>query len=227
MLAKGSYLKSTIMKLLGVFILGSVLSACADPIPKSAITPVYKGQAPQKLSIGMTDQRSFILDGNKEEWFEGILHGAYGIPASLKRPGPKEGQPFTMYLSSMLADGLRTNGTNAPVVRIARGVSKADAVKTVIDAHGTPGIIFEIFQSRYSVAWTRAEYNFNYNVIIADQTGEIVLEKKFARFDTSIPLSDKYTIFDMYAEIYKMRLDEVLKDPEVVEALSSLAQPSA
>lgn len=218
-------LRNTIRKVLGVILIGMAVTACADPIPKSAITPVYQGQAPQKLSIGMSDQRSFILDGNKEEWFEGIWHGAYGIPTSLQRP-EKPAQPFTMYLSSMLADGLRGAGTDATVVRVPRGVSKSDAVKTVIDAQGGPGIIFEVFQSRYVVAWTRAEYNFTYNVIVADESGDIILEKKFSRFDTNIPLSETYTIFDMYAEIYKKRLDEVLKDPEVIAALSSLAKPS-
>lgn len=217
---------SRILKVFSVLLLSAVLAACADPIAKSAITPVYKGQAPQKLSIGMSDQRSFILSGNKEEWFEGIWHGAYGIPTSLKRPEPKEGQPFSMYLSSMLADGLRAAGTDPQVVRIQRGISKADAIKTVVDANGTAGIIFEIFQSRYSVGWSRAEYNYTFNVIVAGSDRQILLEKKFSRFDTDLPLSETYTIFDMYAEIYKKRLDEILRDPDVVNALSSLAKPS-
>lgn len=227
MFLNDSNLTFRVVKVVGIFIIGTVLAACAEPIPKAAITPVYKGQAPQKLSVGMTDRRTFILSGEKPEWFEGIFIGTYGIRSELQRPEPKSSQPFAMYLSNMLADGLRNAGTDASVVRIARGTDADTALQQTIDAHGTGAMLFEIVVSRYSIGWGSAEYNYSFDVIIADNTGEKLLKKNFGRFDTGLPLSDVYNIVDMYSAIYKARLDEILQDPEVVEALSKLAQASS
>ena len=212
-------------KLLPGLMLATLLSACADPIPKALITPVYKGEAPAKLAIGMTDHRSFILSADKEPWFEGIFHGAYGIPHSLQRPGPKTGQPFASYLSDMLADGLRANGTGVSVIALRSGADMDEAIKRVSTDTGTAGVIFRIAHSRYVVGWTNAEYRHHFDVTVTNPAGEVVLEKTFQRFDTNIPHSNTYTIFDMYAAIYKKTLDEVLADPEVMNALGSLAAP--
>ncbi len=210
-------------KLLLGLMLATLLSACAEPIPKALITPVYKGEAPAKLAIGMTDHRSFILSADKEPWFEGIFHGAYGIPHSMQRPGPRQGQPFAIYLSDMLADGLKANGTKVSVLTLRPGADLDEAIKTVSGDTGTPGMIFRIAHSRYVVGWGKAEYRHHFDVTLTDATGAVVLEKTFERFDTKLPLSDTYNFFDMYAAIYKKVLDEVLADPEVMEALGGLA----
>ena len=211
------------LKTLCGVVLAALLSACAQPIPKALITPVYKGEAPAELAIGMTDHRIFILNADKEPWFEGIFHGAYGIPHSMQRPGPRQGQPFAIYLSDMLADGLKANGTKVSVLTLRPGADPGEAIKTVSGDTGTPGMIFRIAHSRYVVGWGSAEYRHHFDVTLTDAAGEVVLEKTFQRFDTNLPLSDTYNFFDMYAAIYKKTLDEVLADPEVMEALGGLA----
>lgn len=207
-------------RLFALFVVGALLAGCAEPIPKTLVTPEYKGTTPAKLNVGMTDHRTFILSNNKEEWFEGILRGGFGIPLSLKRPGPDEGQPFAIYLSEMLADGLRADKTEVVVIPVAKGTELGAAVASVAD--GAAGIIFKINHSRYDSGFS-AEYRHDFNVVIADADGHVVLEKTFSRFDTDVPLSQTYNIFDMYAAVYKKTLDEILGDPEVVAALSSLA----
>lgn len=204
-----------------LILMGAVLAGCAEPIPKALITPEYSGPAPAKLNVGMTDHRTFILSGNKEEWFEGIVRGGYGIPLSLKRPGPQEGQPFTIFLSSMLAEGLRNEGTDVAVIAVTKGADESSAVETVSGSTGVAGVVFTIIHSRYDVGFS-AEYKHHFDVVIADKDGGIVLKKTFSQFDTEVTPSAKYTVFDMYAAIYKTRLDEILRDADVVKALSSL-----
>jgi hypothetical protein len=207
-----------------VFGLLLMLAACASPIPKAEITPVYAGDVPPALSVASIDHRSFILSNDKEEWFEGIFHGVYGIPSSLKRPGPKSGQPFAVYLSSMLSEALDSAGSNVNTLTIPKGTSLEKAIELLSVQERRPALVLLIRQSRYVVKWSsNAEYNFNFDVIVVDTSGNVLLDKNFSRFDTSIPLSDKYTIFDMYAAIYKQTLDEILRDPDVVGALSGAA----
>lgn len=107
------------------------LSACTPliPITKAEMTPVYSGQAPENLNIAVVDHKSFILSGDKEEWFEGIARGVYYIPFSAKRPGPKSTQPFALYLSSMLAEAMVAAGSNVTIVPIAKGTDIGEAVR--------------------------------------------------------------------------------------------------
>lgn len=212
---------TTGLKSIALIALISILAACADPIPKELVTPEFSGNAPATLNVGMTDHRTFILSDDKEEWFEGIVRGGFGIPNSLERPGPLKGQPFAIYLSTMLADGLRSGDTEVAVIAVPKGTDTASAVQMVTAKEGAAGIVFKIVHSRYDIGFS-AEYNHHFDVTIADANGQVVLEKTFSRFDTDVPLSQKYNVFDMYAAIYKDRLDEILRDAEVLSALASL-----
>ncbi len=204
-----------LIPLLGIL----ALSACAQPIPKSEITPVYNAAPPASVAIATTDHRSFILNGDKAPWFEGIMRGAYGIPNSLQRPGPKTGQPFAVYFWDMLASGLAEAGANTRVVTLPLGRTLEQAIDLLPPDPAERTIVIIMRTSRYDVGFS-AEYNFAYDVSVLGPDQTVLVTKTFARFDTQIPLSAKYNVFDMYAGIYKRRLDEILADREIVAALS-------
>ena len=81
-------------KLATIVLITALLAGCATPISKKDRTPVFGGQAPAKIAIAVVDHRTFILSGDKEEWFEGIMRGGFGIPHSLKRPVNLKENPF-------------------------------------------------------------------------------------------------------------------------------------
>jgi hypothetical protein len=139
------------------------LSACTPLIPttKAEMTPVYAGRAPENLNIAVVDHRSFILSGDKEEWFEGIARVVFYLPVSAKRPGPKSTQPFALYLSSMLAEAMVAAGSNVTIVPIARGTDIGKAVQQSSIANNTPSIIFLMHTSRYEIGGYSAEYTIN------------------------------------------------------------------
>ena len=209
-------------KLFGAMAVLVALSACATPISKAEITPVYAGQAPENLNIAVVDHRPFILSGDKREWFEGIMRGGFGIPMSLQRPGPESERPFALYVSSMLADAMVAAGSNVTIVPIAKGTKIDEAIRQSSIESNTRSIIFLMYQSRYDVGFT-AEYNHNFDVFVVNQNGETLINKTFRRFDTDVPLSTKYNVFDMYSEIYKKVLDEILDDPDIIKALAEPA----
>lgn len=207
-------------KALAIIALGAVLAGCTTPLPKDLVTPEFSGKAPAAINVGMTDHRTFILSGEKEEWFEGIFRDGYGIARSLERPGPLEGEPFAIYLSTMLADGLEANGANASVVSVPKGADLDTAVSAV--ANGAPGIVFKIVHSRYNFGWGNREYRHHFDVVVADGSGQVVLKKTFERFDAELPANYEHTVYGFYALTYKRILEGILRDPDVAKALSSL-----
>ena len=106
---------------------------------------------------------------------------------------------------------------------VPMGTDTGAAISTVMAEGAAAGIVFRIIHSRYVVGWGSAEYRHHFDVTIVDPAGASVLQKSFSRFDTDLPLSADYNLFDMYATIYKKTLDEVLNDPEVAAALAGLA----
>ena len=213
-------------KLFAAMVVLITLTACASriQITQADITPVYVGQTPEKLNIAVVDHRTFILSGEKEEWHEGILRGAYFIPGTAKRPGPKSDQPFALYLSSMLEDGMVAAGSNVTVVPIAVGTEIDEAIRQSSD-NNSPSIIFLMHKSRYLIGGYRAEYEYHFDVFVVNREGETLTNKTFARFDVGIPSFDKYYPLDFYAMVYKKLLDEILNDSDITTALAKASNP--
>jgi len=209
------------LKILAAVSVLAVLSGCASLLQntKSEITPAYAGHAPENLNIAVVDHRTFILSGDKEAVFEGILVGAWLIPGSYKRPGPESDQPFALYLSSMLEDGMVAAGSIVTVVPLAMGTEIDEAIRQS-SANNNPSIIFIMHESRYLIGGYRAEYDHSFDVFVVNQDGETLANKNFARFDVGIPEFNKYDPLDFYAMVYKQVLDEILNNSDIATALA-------
>jgi len=199
-----------------------LLSACASrlPITKADITPVYAGQAPEYLNVAVVDHRSFILSGDKEEWFEGMMKGPYFTAYSAGRGAPEsDHQPFALYLSSMLDDGMVAAGSIVTVIPLAMGTEITEAIRQS-STNSNPSIIFIMQKSRFVIGGYRAEYEHNFDVFVVNQDGETLADKNFTRFNVGIPDFNKYDPLDFYAMVYKRLLDEILNDPDIATALA-------
>ena len=201
------------------------LGACAQKLPEELQYPKFSGTTAPVLSVGVTDKRDFIVNGDKEPWFEGIWHAAFGIPASPKRIGETEGKPFAYYLSTMIKSTFVKAGSDVTIVELPIGMSFDDAVEKLIN-RGQAGIVVVINKSRYAF-WMTAEYAYNFDIAIINQEGGIKVKKSFGRMDEKMPLSSTYNVFDMFTEIYTKRLQEIFDDPEIKEALESLREAKA
>lgn len=196
-----------------------VVSGCAQDLPDSARIPVFEGKPAPEVAVGVTDHRTFILNNDKEEWFEGIVRGTFGIPMSLHRPGPEGEEAFALYLSGMIEESLEKAGSDVTVIALEKGQDAAQAIKKVT-ASGKTGLIMLMRKSRYDVGFT-SDYQYDFVVYVTDAAGSIKIEKTFADFEKEIPASNKYNVFDMHTEIYKKTFDKILNDPEIKQALSA------
>ena len=84
--------------------------------------------------------------------------------------------------------------------------------------NGASGILVVMRKSRYSF-WLTADYQYDFDVAIVDSVGNIKARKTFAQWDKEIPLSSKYSAFDMFTEIYSNRLQIILNDADIKSAL--------
>jgi hypothetical protein len=194
------------------------ISGCAQRLPDNARIPLFQGNLRPQVAVGITDHRTFILNGNKKEWFEGITRGAFGIPMSLQRPGPEGKKSFALYLSGMIKASFEKAGSKVTVVKLKKGRNPQQAVAKVTNM-GQAGLIILLYKSRYHVGFI-ANYQYDFMVFVADKNGKVKIRKSFSDWDKGTPLSAKYTVFDMHTEIYKNKLDKIINDSEIQQALS-------
>ena len=200
-----------------------LLSGCATPIPKSETVPVFSGKPTATIGIAIADHRSFILNGDKKEWFEGIMRGAFGIPHSLSRVDEFKEKPFAFYLSSKLKDSLEATGSTATIIPIAKGTSIEQIAAKIKSAGLGSTLAVLIHKSRYDIGAFNPEYAYHFELLVFDGVGRKIARKEFQKFEEQIPLSDKYNVFDMMSAMYKKRFDSFLDDPEIKKALNATA----
>lgn len=203
---------------LAVVLMVAAVSGCAQDLPDSARIPQFQGKPAPEVAVGITDHRSFILDNDKEEWFEGITRGSFGIPMSLKRPGEHGEKPFAVYLSEMIEESLEKAGSQVTVVNLEKGQIFEKAIAKVSEA-GKTSFVMLMLKSRYDIGFT-SDYQYHFLVVVADGDGRIKTEKTFYDWEKEIPASNKYNVFDMHTEIYKLTLEKIINDPEIQSALS-------
>jgi hypothetical protein len=209
------------MRLLSLLVVLGMLSGCATPIMNSQTIPVYSGKAPVMAAIAVTDHRSFIVNNNKKEWFEGIFRGAFGIPHSLARPGVFNEKPFALFLANKLKTSLEGAGANVLIVQVPKGTPAPDAIKRMTDSQTRVGLLVEIHQSRYDIGLLNPEYGYSFKLVVVSPSGQLIGQKAFHGMDQKIELSTKYNVFDMMSEIYKKKFESFLNDQDIKTALDA------
>ena len=204
----------------------TLLSGCATPILKSETIPVYSGQSPATIAIAVADHRPFIVDGDKEEWFEGIMRGAFGIPMSMSRMDEFKDKPFAFYLSTKLKDSLDGAGAKASIVQVAKGTPVGRVIEKVKDTKADAGLVVMILQSRYDLGPFNPEYGYEFELIVVDSSGKPLGRKTFEGMDQKMSLDNEYNLFDYMSDIYKKKFDIFLNDPEIKGALAAAAAGS-
>lgn len=201
----------------------TLLAACATPIPRSQTIPVYPVKPAGTTAVAVVDYRSFILSGNKEEWFEGIYRGAFGIPGSMPRNDEFERKPFTLYLATKLKESIENVGGKATIVTIPKGTSLADATAAVANAGADAGLLVMMYQSRYDTGPIDPEYSYYFDVVVLNRQGKTLVRKAFDGFEKDLEAPNIRTVFDWISVVYKRIFDKILNDVEIKDALASAA----
>lgn len=207
----------------------TLLSGCATtPILKSETIPVYSGKLPATVAVAVVDHRPFILNGNKEEWFEGIAlgWGVLGYALTATRVDEFKNKPFAFYLATKLKDSFDGAGAKASIIQIPKGTPFAKVIEIMKKSKVGVGLVVMMFQSRFYFGPFNHEYGYNFELIVLDSSGKPLDRKTFKGMDQNIELSTKYGWFDMMSEIYKNKFDAFLNDPKIKSALTAAAAGS-
>lgn len=111
---------------LAVLTMALMLSACAfgNEYNYATATPLLEAEGTNSVTVAISDQRPYVLSGDKTPDFVGLQRGGYGNPFDVTTAGE---QPFAAQFSGAIATALSARGYQAISTPIAPG-TPADKV---------------------------------------------------------------------------------------------------
>lgn len=200
-------------------LIAALLSGCATPAARSALTPTFSGQVPPGIAIGVVDNRPYVVSGNKEPWYEGLVRSGFGIPYTFNRPESPPDETFADRIADMLERTFTDAGARVTVVKLAPGVSQGAAIKTLLLRAQEVTLLVRIQDSNFDAGGFTFSYPYHFQLNVLDRKGNTMANGSVQGLDARAP-SNQYTVWDMYGVVYKEKFDELLSRPAIKQAIA-------
>jgi len=200
-----------------------VLAGCATPAPKSEITPKLYGSVDNNVALAVLEHRPYVLSGNKEPTYEGLVRGGFGEVHTVYRPNRPEGERFVDQIASLVRDGLTQEGVKVSVVGMPLGASLEDALAKLGQTGARRYIVIDIAECNWEwgMALMTSTWKYDLDVSVAGPAGFNTRSKRFSDVDTSKLPNGSYTVFDNYSLHYRRVIESIFNDPLIRQALQN------
>ncbi len=214
---------------MAVVLVAGWTAACATRVDVARVTPTYTGGAIQRLALGVTDHRTYVVDHDKEEWFEGIMRGAFGIPTSLGRGRVTSGEHGTPYpqfatrLAHLLESGLAAGGaTDVVVVPLRVGAAEPETLAQLAATGAERRLLVVMDKSRFDFGgfFLHPDYDYDLEVVVADAANAVLTRRRFSGHEADMTTDGNLNFYDN-ADVFMYRptLSLILSDPAIVAAI--------
>jgi hypothetical protein len=180
----------------------------------------------REIGLTVIENRRYVLGGEKNEKYEGLIRGGFGIPVTIDRPDRPAEERFVDLLSAMIKDGLSDAGAGVTVTSMPRGSSVADAVKKMAAAKPGRYVVMVVNDSNWDAGGLNFRYVYDFVVYVTSPSGETIGVKRFTGTQANAP-SDKHNVFDMHSVIYRQLIESMFSEPVIRNALSGDGRPAA
>ena len=213
------------------FAMFASLSGCA--FNKSTVeerTPNLKYSTTNAIALTVVDNRPFILNGEKDENFEGIVRGGYGIPFDFVKQRDNSKELFAARFVEVVARALTKSGSHVTVTATRKGSSSPEAITALMPNVSDIGLVVNVHNSRVD-AGGRWSYFYDYEVAVVDGKGDVLATKKssgedvnFQReiYESGVAKGKRYETPAILDIEYRNRVMELLSDGDIARALGGV-----
>jgi len=199
-----------------------LLAGCATPVERSEITPKLYPVAEKTVAMAVLEARPYVLSGDKQPKFEGIIRGGFGIPHTVYRPNRPEDERFVDLVAGMIKDGFTESNASITVVVMPLGTTAEDALRKMRATGAGRYVIVEVVESNWTINAHRerheaSRYKYDFAVYVASADLQ-VQSKRFTGL-LEDELSTKYNVFDMHSISYRKVIESMFADPIIQRAL--------
>lgn len=186
-----------------------LLSACAygRKIAYNTTVPDIEPQGTLSVAVGTSDQRPYIVSGDKTPTFVGLMRGGYGNPFNVNTVS---GAPLADDINASLSSALSARGFTASSVSIASSDSTR-AAKEKLVAKGAERSVFVVLNEWKSDTFMNTSLLFDVVIRVFDGGGNELGSADFKGNDNI----GRGVILDAY----KRKMESWFSDPRIVKAL--------
>ena len=207
-------------RIIGLLLFCIALSACAvgqrydygDRGAQLKFTP-----APA-IGIGVLDNRSYVVNGEKDPTFVGILRAGFGNPWEVRTASEKS---LASEFAGTLSNALYQQGAAVKVVDLPKGSQEQAAIQ-MLAAAGTPrGLLVSISEWKTDT-YVGSALHYDVTAKVCDANGSVIGEKRIMGKDDlgSNAWNPKGHAEHEVSKAYRAKLEELLNSAEIARALA-------
>ena len=180
------------------------------------ITPETKFQTRAKIAVGVHDQRSYVVNGQKTPTFVGLSRGGFGNPFDVNTAS---GQPLANDFRNSIASGLSKAGANIARVDLSQTVKPEEALRLMRGAGADKALLVTIDEWKVDT-FSSVNLNYELRVVVLGPSGQLALKRLSGDEQIGSSLMNPVgTSREVAPVAYKKKLEEILSDPAIARAL--------
>lgn len=190
-----------------------MLSACAvgNKYEYNKVTPQLGLSTDKAVTVAVSEQRPYVLSGEKGPDFVGLQRAGFGNPWPVHT---SSGAPLAAELGQSIAQSLKNDGVNAQAVAVAPGAT-ADQVSATTDR-----LLFVSMKEWKTDVFAQVTLHWNLQADVADQGGTVLASNEISGTQGvgPAPIGEAANSVVAISNASK-KLKELLGTPEIQQAL--------
>lgn len=176
-----------------------------------------KTESASEVAVGVQDQRSYILNGDKKPEFVGLMRGGWGNPFKVTT---ESGKPLSMEITDSIAGSLKQKGFKVDEVEILFSDSQEAGLEKLLAAGKKDKYLFLIVNEWKTDTFVNIGLHYDLTMKIYDSTKAILGEKNIKGKDNLGKSSLKSAKNEaLIASTFKTKMEELLNDEKILNSL--------
>lgn len=205
----------TLKNLILMFAAMLSLAGCATPLTLEQSAPAIPATDDNSYLLSVIENRPYVLSGDKEPNYAGIVRGGFGIPHFVPTP---DGKPLVDFLAERLAHGLKTPSGTVLVQNHTKPPELNEVADATVAAAANRGIAVRLREWRFDFGMFSWRFFYNLDIEIFDREGKRIAAKHFSG-DEAPPWDGNDSPHNMAQLHYKRKFEEFFSTDELRAAL--------
>lgn len=203
-------LNVNMMKNLLVFCSAIFLISCATLNEPASVKPEISNTLNSPLAIAVIDHRPYVLSGDKEATFEGLLRALVGIPYS-KPTG--NNQTLSNYIGTILNTGIAATHSDVTLVSTLHTDSNSELEKLLLESANNY-LYLELVELKYDFHGFSARVFYDVNVTYFEGSTGNKIAKNFNGDEaiSKVSAGGENAIRNNVQQAYKTIIESMLND---------------
>ena len=205
--------------ILSIILLNSLLAGCVGTVQYP--TPNIQVSSPQPITVGVHDQRDYVLSQEKPETFIGIFRSFMGIPNDITT---QSRAPLATDFANVLVSALKRPGVSVTPVRLQPEWNQKQIRATFATANNRKAVLLTIREWKsdmYQMGDLGLPYNLTLEVL--DANG-VSLAKEAIQGEDNLggnSMNIMSHILTSSHKAFKEKVETLFGNPSIINALQS------